>query len=89
MNHFNYGIIIGAIESAPLLGAYFEYSVFGGIDTENDIENMFEFPLANQCCWCYSIVTKSKRAFDSVGPLILRIENNKRFMRIKETKQNA
>ena len=22
MNHFNYGIIIGAIESAPLLGAY-------------------------------------------------------------------
>lgn len=24
MNHFNYGIIIGAIESAPLLGAYDE-----------------------------------------------------------------
>ena len=23
MNHFNYGIIIGAIESAPLLGAYY------------------------------------------------------------------
>ena len=26
MNHFNYGIIIGAIESAPLLGAYLFYS---------------------------------------------------------------
>ena len=27
MNHFNYGIIIGAIESAPLLGAY-ELGIF-------------------------------------------------------------
>ena len=28
MNHFNYGIIIGAIESAPLLGAYNSQEAF-------------------------------------------------------------
>jgi len=44
MNHFNYGIIIGAIESAPLLGAYLQILRVGVIHyNSHTIFEMLEF----------------------------------------------